>query len=282
MFLPDDIFSEYDANLHDAEEEEEEEEEYRSSEQYLDQTVTLHPGPGLPAGSHLLPFSLRLPPGLPSSFTAQHGRVAYHLTADLVRDEEDILSVREEIRLSGLLDLNLEPEARLPGSSSRQKNLGCFCWRSGGISASLQTARTGYVSGEVVQFQAELENNSSSDLDSVILSLVEEVTFKTRGGERREEREVARLRWREKLLARSGEDWEGSLALPSLPPSGLAGHCSIIDLQYRLELQLNPGGHSSSLVVSLPIMLGTRPLQPLQQWAAALPVNPHSLSSTVC
>ena len=68
MFLPDDIFSEYDANLHDAEEEEEEE-EYRSSEQYLDQTVTLHPGPGLPAGSHLLPFSLRLPPGLPSSFT---------------------------------------------------------------------------------------------------------------------------------------------------------------------------------------------------------------------
>ena len=204
---------------------------------------------------------MRLPVSLPSSYQGQHGSVAYHLTADLVRDEERILSVREEIRLTGLLDLNLEPEARTAGSSSRQKKLGCFCWRSGNISASLNTARTGYVSGEVIQFQAQVENLSSNDLDSVFLSLVQEVTFKTCGGEMREDREVARLHWREKLLARSGDDWEGDLTLPPLPPSGLAGHCSIIDLQYRLDLQVNPAGRSAPLVVSLPIILGTRPLQ---------------------
>jgi len=224
-------------------------------------------GPGLPTGHHRLPFSVRLPANLPSSFKGQSGDVSYYVKASIVRDGwRKILNVKvkekqEEIMITGMLDLNLEPTAREPGSSSRQKNLGCFCWRPGTIKASLHTDRTGYISGETIRFTAEVENLSSSDMDSVLLRLVEEVTFKTSEGKKRKEREVERLRWSERILARSGDDWEGSLTLPVLPPTGLAGHCSIIDLQYRLELHLNPAFPSLPLVVSLPIILGTRPLQ---------------------
>merc|ERR1712062_227340 len=160
-----------------------------------------------------------------------------------------------------MLDLILKPTAREAGSFSRQKNLRCFWWRPGTIMASLNTNRTGYVSGETIYFNAEVENLSSRDINSVFLSLVEVVTFKTPQRKRWKKREVVRLSWFERILARSGDDWEGSLTLPILPPTGLAGHCSIIDLQYRLELQLNPGFPFLPLVVSLPIILGTRPLQ---------------------
>ena len=43
--------------------------------------------------------------------------------------------------------------------------------------------------------------------------------------------------------------------------TGLAGSCSIIDLQYRLDLHVDPSGPSFDLVVRLPFMLGTIPLQ---------------------
>ena len=234
----------------------EEDEEY-SSETCVDEVVDVLQGPGLPPGYHWLPFSVRLPANLPSSFKGQHGGVSYYVKAIMEKEGEMDLQVKEEIMITGMLDLNLEPTAREAGRSSRQKNLGCFCWRPGTIMASLHTDRTGYISGETIRFTAEVENLSSSDMDSVLLSLVEEVTFMTSDGERRDEREVERLSWSERILARSGDDWEGSLTLPVLPPTGLAGPCSIIDLQYRLDLQLNP----SRLVVSLPIILGTRALQ---------------------
>ena len=81
---------------------------------------------------------------------------------------------------------------------------------------------------------------------------------------------------------------QGTLKLPDLPPTGLGGSCSIIDVQYRystlhyitlqystlpystvhystvhyrLDLHVDPSGPSFDLVVKFPIMLGTIPLQ---------------------
>ena len=142
-------------------------------------------------------------------------------------------------------------------SSSRQKKPGYFCCRSGTLMASLNTDRTGYVSGETIQFLVEVENLSSNDMNSIDLRLVELVTFKACEGERLVEWVVESLSWSEKILAKTEDDWEGSLTLPALSPTGLGGHCHIIDLQYRLELLVKPAGRSSPLVVSLPIILGT-------------------------
>ena len=202
--------------------------EYSSSEKYVEEVVDVHLGPGLPAGLHHLPFSLRLPRNLPASFKGQHGGVNYYVKAITVREGEMDLQVKEEIVITGLLDLNLEPRAREAASSSSQKNLGCFCWRSGTIMASLHTDRTGYVTGETIRFNAEVENLSSNDLNSVLLNLVEEVTYKTSRGEVREEREVERLVWSERILAKSGDDWEGSLRLPGARPPSLRSGGSLL------------------------------------------------------
>ena len=61
-------------------------EHYRASEQYLEQSATLQPGPLLPAGTHIFPFTFLLPPNLPSSFESKIGHVRYYVKADIVRD----------------------------------------------------------------------------------------------------------------------------------------------------------------------------------------------------
>ena len=65
----------------------------------------------------------------------------------------------------------------------------------------------------------------------------------------------------ERIRGGDNNHWEGSLRLPALAASGLAGHCSIIDVQYRLDLHVDPSGPSFDLVVSFPLLLGTIPLQ---------------------
>ena len=64
----------------------------------------------------------------------------------------------------------------------------------------------------------------------------------------------------ERIRGGDSDHWEGSLRLPALAPSGLAGHCSIIDVQYRLDLHVDPSGPSFDLVVSFPLLLGNIPL----------------------
>ena len=51
------------------------------------------------------------------------------------------------------------------------------------------------------------------------------------------------------------------LKVPPVPPTGLAGSCSIIDVQYSLEFHVDPAGFGFDLVVRIPIIVGTIPLQ---------------------
>ena len=119
------------------------------------------------------------------------------------------------------------------GHTVNHKSLGCLCWKSDPITANLHTNRTGYVSGEMIKFNVEVENLSNRDMDGTFLSLKEVVIYKTWSKNMTEEREVERLTRDEKISPRSSDYWQGTMRLPPLPPTGLGGSCSIIDVQYR-------------------------------------------------
>ena len=167
---------------------------YRNSERYFQQEVVLHQGPGLPPGLHVLPFSLMLPPNLPSSFEGQHGNVRYFLKADIVRDWKWNHKVKQHIMVNGILDLNLYPSAKAPGNSTDHKRLCCLCCKSGPITAAIHSNRTGYVPGEIIGFNAEVENSSDRLMNGSFLNLVEVVTYKASTKKRKEERVVAEIR----------------------------------------------------------------------------------------
>ena len=68
--------------------------------------------------------------------------------------------------------------------------------------------------------------------------------------------------------------WEGvNMRVPAIPPTNLAGNSRIISVNYTLDFHVDPSGPSFDLVVSLPLTIGTIPLQEYIKTLAP-PVNP--------
>ena len=93
------------------------------------------------------------------------------------------------------------------------------------------------------------------------LKLVEIVTFKATSKDKIVMRTVAKLR-RGPIGPGASDFWEGvTMRIPAVPPTNLAGGGSIIDVQYRLDFIVEPSGPAFDLLVSVPIIIGTIPLQ---------------------
>ena len=149
---------------------------YRNHESYTKQEMVLHSGPSLPPGLHYFPFSFMLPPNLPSSFESKIGHVRYFVKADIVRDWKWNHKVKQHFMVNGILDLNAYPSAKHEGRfliiqnrvmttslghSRDHKRLCCLCCKSGPISAVITSNRAGYVPGEMIAFNAEVDNLSN-------------------------------------------------------------------------------------------------------------------------
>lgn len=247
---------------------------YRSTESYLEQEAVVYHGPSLHAGTHVFPFTFILPTNLPSSFETKIGHVRYYVKADIVRDWMWNHKVKQHITVNGILDLNMYPSAKQAGHIRDYKTLCCLCCKSGPISAVITTNRTGYVPGELIGFNAEVDNQANKEMTGSFLNLVEVVTFKTARKNKTEKRVVAEIR-RGRIGPGSSDYWEGVLMrVPALPPTNLAGTCNIIDVQYKLDFHVDPSGMSFDLVVSLPITIGTIPLMEYIPTLAPPPTYP--------
>jgi len=232
---------------------------YNASERYTNQEAIVFPGPSLGEGVHLFKFNFNLPSNLPSSFESGPGHVRYYVKATIVRNWKWDHDVKEHITINSVLDLNMLSSALKPGHSHDFKNLCCLCCKSGPISATVTTNRTGYVPGEQIGFTAEVDNKSTRAMDSSFLSLIETVTYHTSRKNKTETRTVAEIR-RGRIEPGDQDMWEDvKMRVPALPPTNLGGNCDIISVQYTLEFHVDPSGPSFDLVVSLPIVIGTIP-----------------------
>jgi len=247
---------------------------YSNHETYVKQDTVLHNGPSLPPGIHYFPFSFLLPPNMPTSFESNIGQVRYFVKADIVRDWKWNHKVKQHLMINGILDLNMYPSAKHEGNSRDHKRLCCLCCKSGPISAIIATNRSGYVPGEMIGFNAEVDNLSNREMNRSTLQLVEIVKFKATTKTKTEQRVVAELR-RGQIGPGTSDFWEGvTMRIPAVPPTNLAGNCSIIDVQYRLDFRVEPSGPAFDLLVSVPIIIGTIPLQQYIPTFVAPPLVP--------
>jgi len=252
---------------------------FKNHETYVKQETVLHAGPGLPPGIHYFPFSFMLPPNLPSSFESDIGHVRYFVKADIVRDWKWNHKVKQHFMVNGILDLNAYPSAKHEGHSREHKRLCCLCCKSGPISAVITSNRAGYVPGEMIGFNAEVDNLSNRNMKGSFLNLVEIVEYRATSKKRTERRVVSEVR-RGQILPGTSDYWEGvTMRVPALPPTKLAGACSIIDVQYRLEFHVEPKGPAFDLVVGIPIIIGTIPLQQYMPTFVAPPPLPYPSSA---
>ena len=92
------------------------------------------------------------------------------IKVEVVGEGDQIRS--DQIRLVRVDDGQLT----VSGSATNSKTLGCLCFQSDPITATLNTDKTGYVSGELVQFDIEVENRSNRDMEGMFLVLKKLVT----------------------------------------------------------------------------------------------------------
>merc|ERR550517_497039 len=129
----------------------------------------------------------------------------------------------------------------------------------------------------MIGFNAEVDNLSNREMNRSTLQLVELVKFKATRKTKFEQRVVAELR-RGAIGPGTSDFWEGvTMRIPAVPPTNLAGNCSIIDVQYRLDFRVEPSGPAFDLVVSVPIIIGTIPLQQYIPTFVAPPAVPAAV-----
>ncbi|XP_045138302.1 LOW QUALITY PROTEIN: arrestin domain-containing protein 17-like [Portunus trituberculatus] len=217
----------------------------------------------LPAGEHEFPFAFNLPPNLPPSFHSDKGFITYTAIAILDRPAAANLVQKAGFSLHSILDLNMYSQASSSCSRSKSKNLCCFCCQTGPITLAARIPRRGYVPGEKIYVTAEVDNISSRNTRKTRLLLLQVITYIMPNGVKEvvEERVVKEV-VRGMIPPGESDMWEAvALTVPPLVPANVHLTCRLLDVQYRIDMILEPPLPSADLKVSMPLTIGSVPLR---------------------
>ncbi|KAK9754050.1 Arrestin (or S-antigen), N-terminal domain [Popillia japonica] len=230
----------------------------------------------LPPGTHIYPFSIVLPPNLPSSFEGMYGTIRYIAKFSLERPWKFNQETKTAFTVVSPYDLNKFPNLLTPFKVQQEKYFCCGCCRSGPLTGALMVPKTGYVCGERIPIIAEVDNASNYPITNITVKFQQFTSFYSQYPCRQVKTDV-KVFERMKLgtvKARESKSWNKFLLIPPLPPSSL-GFCSIIDSEYQLFLEVSAGSFHINLKTTLPITIGTIPVMaienPLRDDASAPP-----------
>ncbi|XP_053405767.1 arrestin domain-containing protein 3-like isoform X2 [Mercenaria mercenaria] len=241
---------------------------YWQSERYLHTVLMLYESSAssddvtLQAGNHLFPFQFVLPVNLPGSFEGKSRcYVRYWLKATIDRPWKFDPEYKMLFTVGSVLDLNTEPNALAPAQVSDSKTVCCCCCESQPITATFRIDRSGYVPGESISCNAEIQEGTGRGVHSSKIKLVRKTTHRTHGGSKESVyNEVAQLQ-HGGIPAGGSDIWSGErIQVPPLPPSYLP-YCSIIEIDYYVELAVDVLDTPFDLKLQLPVIIGTIPLQ---------------------
>lgn len=294
---------------------------YSASEEYFNRTIPLF-GKGrgegehntLPVGRYAFPFDFGLPDALPSSFEGPWGYVRYFINSTLDRPNSFNINYKRPFTLIAPLDLNSQRNVLHSTTNRGSKRMCCLCCKSGPVSGTIHLDRIGFVPGEEININAEIQNLSSFDCDVWAIlemktiyystsrkvptiasgiknqlkrkpsedKISEVLVFPPKNGARMKTVKTRKLRKEVAKIPHPGVDgsksvvWkESGLIIPPVPPSFLEG-CNIIDIRYFLKLVVETIGLSSNLEIPIEIIIGTVPLRPQSVVHSCLPVTPST------
>jgi hypothetical protein len=215
----------------------------------------------LEVGDYSYPFQFALPINLPTSFEHTFGNVRYSLYATVdIPWAFDKHSTRSFTVISHY-DLNSQPALRQPYKAYGTKVLCCGFCKSDPITAEFSIMKGGYVCGECIVFNATVDNRSSREIKSCTVNLIQHLVFHATTKSKRCTRTVALIKYPKKINAKTTETWSDSVL--TIPPvcSSSNGTCRIIEVIYSVVFNFDASGMAISTDVSIPITIGTIPLQ---------------------
>ena len=248
----------------------EESETHRSTDDYVNQSVTLwgeelknELGNGtLLAGRHEFPFAFSIPGSCPPSWEAGLGAssgvdawVRYVLTGRITTRGALKADHTTEQRVRIAREVRVAPTASEPVRHEIQGSECCLCCVSGPVVLAAELPSSSFTVGERVQLSTEVENGSSRDLrpEAVLVKLVK---LKAGGNVKKVTETVVKETGN---LIRGGSTVGWCPEMPGLPDSGHAtmetpGGMIAVAYEVRVRVGLWLG---QRLEVIFPVLIGT-------------------------
>ncbi|XP_037653081.1 arrestin domain-containing protein 1 isoform X2 [Choloepus didactylus] len=219
-------------------------------EGYFNSSLSLADKGSLPAGEHTFPFQFLLPATAPTSFEGPFGKVVHQVraTIDTPRFSKDHKCSRVFYILSPL-NLNSIPDIEQPNVASTTKKFSYKLVKTGSVVLTASTDLRGYVVGQVLRLQADIENQSGKATGPVVASLLQKVSYKAKRWVY-DVRTVAEVEGAGVQAWRRAQ-WREQVLVPALPQSALPG-CSLIHIDYYLQVSLK----APEAAVTLPVFIG--------------------------
>ncbi|XP_034362947.1 arrestin domain-containing protein 1 isoform X1 [Arvicanthis niloticus] len=219
-------------------------------ESYFNSSLSLADKGNLPAGEHSFPFQFLLPATAPTSFEGPFGKIVHQVRAsiDTARFSKDHKCSLVFYILSPL-NLNSIPDIEQPNVASTTKKFSYKLVKTGSVLLTASTDLRGYVVGQVLRLQADIENQSGKDTSPVVASLLQKVSYKAKRWIY-DVRTIAEVEGSGVKAWRRAQ-WQEQILVPALPQSALPG-CSLIHIDYYLQVSMK----APEATVTLPLFVG--------------------------
>ena len=239
---------------------------YSNEEPYFNCRVNLWGEDGgkhfLQPGNYQFPFSFKLPMvRLPTSYESCIGQVRYWLEAHMDRPWKFDHVTKRAFTVAERVDLNLSGEDLTASRhAENQKTLGFWCCATGPLTLTAATDHTGYCPGENILVTAHVENNTNRVMRGATVTLCRHVQCFVRGHHRGWREFVAEIQTNDPIPASCNFEWnQEPLSIPPCPPSSHT--CKIMHIDYELVFEVVVPTFSTNLQLTIPIVVGTEPLQ---------------------
>ncbi|XP_055332989.1 arrestin domain-containing protein 4-like isoform X2 [Paramacrobiotus metropolitanus] len=208
--------------------------------------------PILPRGQHQFPFKFLLPDPanqpMACSFESRTGTIRYYVKVTIdIPYASPPQGIKYFTLVGPTIDCN-EDKYMTPVIAQDIKVLCCLCCRKGPISLHCTLPRTAYCSGERLEFQAEL-NNQSNEAAQLRLQLYQYVEYFIDRGPLGVSKDVCHMvmqvfgsevepdsNWKSSLDSEPEKD-KSKWIIPVVPPT-LIGVCRLIQIYYVLKKKL--------------------------------------------
>ncbi|TRY79209.1 hypothetical protein TCAL_10036 [Tigriopus californicus] len=221
---------------------------YRNQEEYYKQSTNLV-GDGtniidLDPGTHTYPFSYTLERDLPFSFESNYRNKVVH-SIQVNVDLSSSFDKKEKKYFTVLHDLDLNQEPHLASSANKQesKKLTLPFSRNKTITGSVTIPRTGFVPGDQIQAQIQIENRSSVKVSKSSVTLLQIVELIGRHGYRLKSKTINTTLATTEGRSVASEDVVGwttdPMTIPTVPPSGIP-KCDFIKIHYFVRPFIPP------------------------------------------
>ncbi|XP_048769206.2 arrestin domain-containing protein 2-like [Ostrea edulis] len=264
--------------------------EFTAKETYVNYRLYLFGGSQtqaqtLEAGDHVYPFVIPLTTAgeLPSSFEGRKGYVRYTLLGQIARPWKADETIVLPFTVINHLDLNEFPDAVMPIMQYRRQEITGCCCSEGEIIAQMKVNKSGFVPGEPIVVEMDINNKSETPVQAWTVELIQDVNytgfsnslFSSGNPKFKTKSETYPLYVNQSLAVDKGQHqiFTRAMPVPSLPPSYLKG-CNIIDIQYTLSFKISTGWNTIAL--DNRVIIGSIPVRNVTaQMTQAIPTAPE-------